>query len=74
MILISPRLIASQIPGNNVFGNWSDLIIGFWRGVDIVVDPYTESDKGEVNVTAFLSFDAAIKHPAIFSAMLDALA
>lgn len=30
------------------FGNWGDLLIGMWGGLDILVDPYTASTTGTV--------------------------
>lgn len=32
------------------FGNWADLIIGLWGGLDILVDPYTGGTSGTVPV------------------------
>lgn len=54
-------------------GVWSDLMIGMWGGLDIIVDPYTDSKKGKVWVTAFLSVDKAIRNAESFAAMKDAL-
>ena len=55
------------------FGNWADLIIAFWSGIDLLVDPYTNSASGGVRITAFQDLDIGIRHPESFSAMLDAL-
>ena len=55
------------------FGNWADLIIGMWGGLDILVDPYTGSSSGTVRVTAFQDVDIVVRHAASFAAMLDAL-
>jgi HK97 family phage major capsid protein len=56
------------------YGNWNDLLIGMWGGLDILVDPYTNSTKGQVRVVAFQSVDIALRHGQSFAAMLDALA
>lgn len=56
------------------FGNWAELIIGLWGALDMVVDPYTNSDKGRIRITAFLSADISVKHAASFSAIVDAIA
>jgi hypothetical protein len=55
------------------FGNWADLLIGMWGGLDLLVDPYTASTTGTVRVTALQDIDIAVRHPESFAAMLDAL-
>lgn len=64
---------ASGVCSAIFFGNWADLIIGMWGGLDLLVDPFTNSTKGQILVIAFQSVDLTIRHPASFSAMLDAL-
>lgn len=56
-----------------LFGNFSDLIIGQWGTLDIMVDPYTGSTSGTVRVVALQDIDIAVRHAESFSAMLDAL-
>jgi HK97 family phage major capsid protein/HK97 family phage prohead protease len=56
-----------------VFGNFADLIIGMWSGLDLMVDPYSLSTSGAVRVVALQDVDVAIRHAESFSAMLDAL-
>lgn len=55
------------------FGNWADLIIGLWGGLDLMVDPYTGSTSGTVRVIALQDCDIAVRHAESFAAMLDAL-
>lgn len=55
------------------YGNWADLVMGLWGGLDILVDPYTASTKGDVRVVAFQDCDFVVRHPESFAAMLDAL-
>lgn len=55
------------------FGNWSDLIIGEWGTLDLLVNPYTGADAGTVRVHAFQSIDIAVRRAESFAAMLDAL-
>jgi len=75
-------VISNQVPGNltkgtgtalsaNIFGNFADLIIGMWGGLDLQVDPYTQNTKGAVRVTAFQDVDINIRHPESFSVMKD---
>ena len=34
-----------------IFGNWKDLLIGEFGGMDLIVDPYTESAKGNIRIS-----------------------
>jgi len=78
-------VISQQVPGNltkgtgtalsaNIFGNFADLIIGMWGGLDLQVDPYTQNTKGAVRVTAFQDVDINIRHPESFAVMKDIIA
>ena len=64
-------------PNNNktalIFGNWSDLLLGYWSELDILVNPYeaTAYSKGNVQVRAMLTMDIAVRHAASFSAAVD---
>ena len=49
-----------------IFGNWSELMIGMWGGVEVIADPYTYSRKGIVSVTAFQEVDVQVRHPESF--------
>ena len=64
---------ASGICSAIFFGNWGDLMIGMWGGLDILVDPYTASPTGTVRVVALQDVDVAVRQAASFAAMLDAL-
>ena len=64
---------ASGICSAIFFGNWRDLLIGEWGGLDILVDPYTASSTGTVRIRSFLSADIAVRNAESFAAMLDAL-
>nr|BDD47097.1 hypothetical protein 14 [Desulfobulbaceae bacterium] len=56
-----------------IFGNWSELIIAYWGGLDIVVDHVSLATTGLVRIVANLYYDCAVRRPASFSAMQDAL-
>ena len=56
-----------------IFGNWQDLVIGMWGALDLIVDPYSQSDRGRVRINAYLSADIAVRRAASFAAMVDAL-
>lgn len=52
-----------------IFGNWSDLLVGYWSGVDILLNPYetTAYAKGRVLVRAMRDVDVAVRHPQSFT-------
>lgn len=56
-----------------IFGVMNQLFIGQWGGYEIIVDPYTRSDYGEVKVTVIGHHDVGVGHPQSFAAMVDAL-
>lgn len=56
-----------------IFGNFADLVIGMWGGLDLTVDPYSNSTSGTVRIVALQDVDVAVRHAESFSAMLDAL-
>tara|TARA_B100001093_G_C26859419_1_gene1029176 strand:+ start:4570 stop:7164 length:2595 start_codon:yes stop_codon:yes gene_type:complete len=62
--VVSPQLTAN----NYVFGNFSDLLVGFFGGLDIVVDPYSNSTSGTVRVVALQSMDTNVRHAVSFCA------
>jgi len=59
-----PAYVSNSMPNSTaVFANFSDIMIGFWSGLDIMVDPYTGSASGTVRVVAMQDYDVAIRHP-----------
>lgn len=78
--------VSNQVPSNLtkgtstgvcsaiLFGNWADLLIGMWGGLDLLVDPYTGGTAGTVRVSVLQDVDTTVRHPESFSAMVDALA
>lgn len=53
--------------GNVYFGNWQDLLIGMWDGLDILVDPYTASNTGTVRIVALQTVDVAVRNAVSFA-------
>lgn len=56
-----------------IFGNFADLVIGQWGGIDISVNPYIKDIEGLVRITADTYYDAAVRRAGSFAAMKDAL-
>ena len=65
-------IVSNQVTaGDAYFGNFSDLLIGMWSGVDITVDPYSLSTTGTVRVVAFQTVDTAVRHAVSFCVSND---
>ena len=63
-----PVTVSNQVTTNDVFfGNWADLVVGFWSGLDVTVDPYTQSAKGQVILTVHQDFDVAVRRAESFA-------
>ena len=56
-----------------IFGNFRDLVIGMWGGLDLMVDPYTGSAAGTVRVVALQDVDVAVRYTESFATMVDAV-
>jgi len=53
--------------GNVYFGNFSDMLIGMWGGLDLTVDPYTASNTGTVRIVALQTVDVAVRNAVSFA-------
>lgn len=54
------------------FGNWEDLIFALWGGVELLIDPYSNSTAGKTRVVARLLADVGVRRAVSFAAVLDA--
>jgi len=54
------------------FGNFADLLIGMWGGLDLLVDPFTGGTAGTLRTIAMQDVDVAVRRVASFAACLDA--
>lgn len=81
----APARVSNQVPSNLtkgtssgvcsaiVYGNWSDLLIAMWGGLDIMLDPYAGALAGTRRVIALQDVDVNVRYPVSFSSMQDAL-
>jgi HK97 family phage major capsid protein len=67
-IVATPGM-SPQDTGEIIFGDWSQLLIGSWTGVDILLNPYetTAYAKGRVMIRAMKDVDVAVRVPAAFA-------
>lgn len=54
--------------GRLIAGDWSQVMLGIWSEVDILVNPFAETaySKGNVLVRAMSTVDIALRHPEAF--------
>ena len=54
-----------------IFGNFEDLYIGQWGGIDLVVDPYTLATSGEIRFVLNAYNDVLVAEPKSFAVIKD---
>jgi HK97 family phage major capsid protein len=70
--------VTTQVPANLgtgtnksalIYGLWSELIVGYWSAVDILLNPYHPdvASNGGVLLHAFLDADVVVRHPEAFA-------
>jgi len=57
--------------GDFYFGNFADLLIGMYGGLDITVDAYSLSQSGGVRIVALQTVDTAVRHAVSFCKSSD---
>jgi len=70
----APYTLGSPAEGDAlVFGNWADVLIGFWSELDVLVNPYesTAYTKGNVQIRAMMTADVGVRHAGSFAACTD---
>ena len=54
--------ISNQIAQGDVFfGNFADMLIGMWGGLDLTVDPYSLSKSGGLRIVVFQDVDFVLR-------------
>lgn len=63
-----PVEVSNQVPAKYIlFGNWGDMIIGMWSGLDVTVDSTTLGTSGGTRVICFQDLDIIIRHAESFA-------
>ena len=85
MVLGQPTTITNLLPfdmtkGSStrgtaefIAGDFSEVIVGRWGGVDLLVDRYTKAEERTTRVFAYSDMDVLIRHPEAFALVTDAL-
>ena len=63
-----PAKAGSPATGRVILGDWSQVMLGIWSEVDVLVNPYdsTAYARGGVKVRAMATCDVAVRHPKAF--------
>lgn len=62
-----PYVVSNQLGTNDcLFGDFSQMILGLWSGLDLKVDDITGATAGTVRVIALQDLDFAVKQPGAF--------
>lgn len=60
--------ITNQVTDGDLFhGNFADLIAALWGGLDLTIDPYSNSKKGRLRIVAFQDIDYAHRNVESFA-------
>ena len=54
-----------------IFGNWEDLVVASWGGLDIVIDPFSKSLEAEIVMTLNAWNDVKVVEPKSFAVISD---
>ena len=52
---------SNVVTGGYAFGDFSELVVAQWGGIDIVVDPYTLATKNAIRLVINAFFDAKVR-------------
>jgi HK97 family phage major capsid protein/HK97 family phage prohead protease len=67
-----PKTLGGGAAHGIVFGDWSQLLIGDWGVMEIIVDPYRLKKQGMIEVTSYTQMDCNVRHVESFAAITDA--
>ena len=60
--------VSNNVPVKHIiFGNFADMIIGMWSGLDVTVDTNTLGTSGGTRIICFQDLDVAIRHAESFA-------
>ena len=68
-----PAHVTNQISDNKViFGDFSNVVMGEWDGMEVIIDPFTAKKTGQIEVQVTSMCDIQYRHPEGFSISTDA--
>lgn len=51
-----------------IFGNFRDLVLATWGGIDLLINPYSKDDYGLIRINAAVFYSAGVVRPESFAA------
>lgn len=68
-------IVSQHLPSSkSVTGVFSEMILAYWDGVDVIVDPYSRKKEGIVEVSATILMDIGVRYPEAFCVSTDTAA
>lgn len=63
-----PKTLGSGSDHGLIYGDWSEMMIGVWSEIDLLVNPFesTAYSKGNVSIRAMATVDCAVRHVKAF--------
>ena len=63
-----PATLGAGAEHGLVYADWSELLLGVWSQIDVLVNPFAEAafTKGNISIRAMATVDCAVRHPAAF--------
>lgn len=63
-----PKTLGGGTEHGLIYGDWSELIIGVWSEIDILVNPYEAAaySKGNISIRAMATVDTNVRHVKAF--------
>ncbi len=58
---------ANQVGNNLIFGDFSNVVAGFWGTVELAVDPYAKFNSGGIVLRAMVDMDSAVLQEKAFA-------
>jgi HK97 family phage major capsid protein len=67
-----PARVTTQVPVNTlIFGAFSQIIMGFWGVLDLMINPYLYANNRYVAIHSTQTVDVGVRHAAAFSVSTD---
>ena len=54
-----------------IYGAWNQVVMAYWSGLDVLVDPYAGGSAGTVRVITLQDMDIQVRHNEAFSFIFD---
>ena len=54
-----------------IFGAWSEILVGGWGGLQFILDPYSQKEKGVLEISAAAYHDVLVRRPEAFCKIVD---